>query len=180
MTTDPSFANTAGENAEIAVLDTHVQAEEAIKELQRSGFDMKKLSIIGKGYHSEEHPVGFYTTGDRMKSWGGFGAFWGGIWGLLLGAAFMWVPGIGPIAVAGPIVHMLIGGLEGAAFVGGLSAIGGALSGLGIPKDAILKYESQLQADKYLLIVHGQGEEVAKAREILGRHEAVIRKATAA
>ena len=93
------------DKALIAVFDAHSKAEEAIKELDRSGFDMQKLSIVGKGYHSEEHPVGFYTTGDRMKTWGGIGAFWGGLWGMLFGAAFFWIPGFGPIAAAGPIVH---------------------------------------------------------------------------
>ena len=73
------------ENAIISVFDTHVQAERAVKELQASGFDMKKLSIVGRGYHPEEKPVGFYTSGDRIKSWGGMGAFWGGLWGLLFG-----------------------------------------------------------------------------------------------
>jgi len=53
----------------IAVFDSHSKAEEAIKELDRSGFDMKKLSIVGKGYHSEEHPVGF--TRGATGSWPG-------------------------------------------------------------------------------------------------------------
>jgi hypothetical protein len=30
---------------------------------------MKKLSIVGKDYHTEEHAVGYYNTGDRMKHW---------------------------------------------------------------------------------------------------------------
>ena len=91
----------AGDSAVIAVYGTHSEAEQAIKKLQRSGFDMKQLSILGKGYHSEERPYGFYTTGDRMKTWGGLGAFWGSLWGLLFGAAFFWLPGIGPVAAAG-------------------------------------------------------------------------------
>jgi hypothetical protein len=88
----------------VATFETHRQAEAAVKELERSGFDMRKLSIVGKGHHSEEYPVGFYTAGDRMLSWGGIGAFWGGLWGLLVGAAFFWIPGFGPIAAAGPFV----------------------------------------------------------------------------
>jgi len=52
-------------------------AELAIKELQRGGVDMHKLSIVGKGYHSDEQVVGYYNTGDRMKHWGKAGAFWG-------------------------------------------------------------------------------------------------------
>jgi hypothetical protein len=168
------------ENAVIAVYETHTQAEDTIRELERSGFDMKKLSILGRGYHSEEHPVGFYTTGDRMKSWGGVGAFWGGLWGLLFGAAFFWIPGIGPIAAAGPIVHLLVGAFEGAALVGGLSALGAALASLGVPKKSILKYETELRADKYLVIAHGTEKEVELARGIMNRHEAVGTEAVSA
>ena len=85
----------------VAVYDTHQQAEETIKELQKSGFDMKQLSIVGRDYHSEEQVVGYYNACDRMKYWGKLGAFWGGFWGLLFGSAFFWVPGIGQVLVAG-------------------------------------------------------------------------------
>lgn len=168
------------DNAVVAVFDTHTQAEDAIKELQRSGFDMKQLSIIGKGYHSEEHPVGFYTTGDRIRSWGGLGAFWGGLWGFLFGAAVIWIPGIGPVAAAGPIVHALVGAVEGAAIVGGVSAIGAALAGLGVPNNSVLKYEQQLKADKYLVIAHGNADDVARARRILQQWNAVETEVLAA
>ena len=59
-----------------------------------------------------------------MKYWGKQGAFWGGLWGLLCGAAFFAIPGIGPVLVAGPLVASIIGALEGAIVVGGLSARG--------------------------------------------------------
>ena len=168
------------ENAIIAVYEAHTQAEDTIKELERSGFDMKKLSILGKGYHSEEYPVGFYTAGDRMRTWGGTGAFWGGLWGLLFGAAFFWIPGIGPVAAAGPIVHLLVGAIEGAALVGGLSALGAALVSLGVPKKGIVKYETELRADKYLVIAHGNAEEIERAREIMNRHQATGTESVAA
>ena len=79
-------------NAVVAIYDSHSQAEEAVKELQRSGIDMKKLSIVGKDYHTEEQVVGYYNTGDRMKYWGKLGAFWGGLWGILFGSAFFAIP----------------------------------------------------------------------------------------
>ncbi len=160
------------QNIVVAIYENHPAAEEAVKELHKSGFDMAKLSLVGKGYHSEEQPLGFYTTGDRMKAWGGIGAFWGGLWGLLLGAAFFWVPGFGPIAVAGPFIHLLVGALEGAAVVGGLTALGAALASIGIPKNSVLKYESSVKADKFLLIVHGSAEEVEQARSIIQRTKA--------
>jgi len=154
-------------NSCIGVYDTHTEAENAIKEVQRAGFDMKKLSIVGKGYHSEEHAGGFYNTGDRVKFWGKWGAFWGSLWGLLFGWAFFWIPGIGPLVAAGPLVGTILGGLEGAAAVGGLTALGAGLYSIGIPKDSIVKYETALKADKFLLIVHGTQEEVERARDML-------------
>jgi uncharacterized membrane protein len=157
----------ADQNAVVAVYGTHTGAEEAVKELQRGGIDMRALSIIGKDSHTDEHVVGYYNTGDRMKYWGKIGAFWGGFWGLLFGSAFFAIPGIGPVLVAGPLVAWIVGALEGAVLVGGLSAIGAGLVGIGIPKDSILKYELDLKTDKFLLLVHGAAEEVEKARSIL-------------
>jgi len=54
----------------VAIYSTHTAAEAAIKELQQSGFDMKKLSIVGRDYHTDEHVVGYYNTGDRVQAWG--------------------------------------------------------------------------------------------------------------
>ncbi|MCT7377862.1 hypothetical protein [Chelativorans salis] len=160
---------TAKEDAIIAVFESHEKAEEIIKDLQRSGFDMKKLSIVGKGYHSEEQPVGFYTTGERVKFWGGTGLLWGGLWGMLVSAAFFWVPGIGPLAVGGPLVSILVGALEGAVVVGGFSAMGAALYSLGVSKESIIQYEMALKADKFLVIAHGDANEIERARSIMER-----------
>ena len=128
---------------------------------------MRKLSIVGKDYHTEEHVVGYYNTGDRMKAWGRIGAFWGGLWGLLFGAAFFIIPGIGPVVLAGPLVAALVGALEGAVVVGGLTALGAALASLGIPRNSIVQYETALKADKFLVIAHGTPEEVARAKSII-------------
>jgi hypothetical protein len=149
------------------VFNTHVEAEQAIQSLSRAGFDMKKLSLIGKGYHTEEHPLGFYTTGDRIKTWGGMGAFWGGIWGLLFAPAVFFLPGLGLMAMAGPIAVALVSGLEGAVVVGGISALGAALTQIGVPKDQVIKYETALKVDKYVLLVHGSADEVAKVHTVL-------------
>jgi hypothetical protein len=84
----------------VAVYRTHTEVDQAVKELQSGGMDMRRLSIVGKGYHTDEHAVGYYNTGDRMKYWGKVGAFWG----LLFGSAFFMIPGLGPILAAGPVV----------------------------------------------------------------------------
>jgi len=157
----------AERNAVVGIFDSHIKAETGIKELQRSGFDMKKLSIVGKDYHPEEHVVGYYNVGDRMKVWGKLGAFWGGLWGLLFGSAFFFIPGIGPLIVFGPLVSWIIGALEGAVVAGGLGALAAALYSIGIPKDSVMQYEKALKSDKFLVIAHGTADDVAKAKGVL-------------
>jgi uncharacterized membrane protein len=157
----------AEHNAVVGIFDSHIKAETSIKELQRSGFDMKKLSIVGKDYHPEEHVVGYYNVGDRMKVWGKLGAFWGGFWGLLFGSALFFIPGIGPLIVFGPLVTWIVGALEGAVVIGGLSALAAALYSIGIPKDSLVKYETAIKSAKFLVIAHGTADEVAKAKSIL-------------
>lgn len=152
----------------VAVFETHAQAEDAVKELQRSGFEMTRLSIIGKGYRTEEHPTGYYTTWDRMKTWGGYGAFWGALWGALVGAVSLWLPGFGLIEPAGPLIHALAGAGEGALLVGGIAALGAAIVSLGMPRNATVKYETEVRAERYLVVVHGDTDSVAEAKALLG------------
>jgi uncharacterized membrane protein len=154
-------------NAVVGIFNSHNEAESSIKELQRAGFDMKKLSIVGKDYHTEEHVVGYYNVGDRMKFWGKQGAFWGGFWGLLFGSALFVIPGVGPLIVFGPLVGWIVGALEGAVVVGGVSALAAALYSIGIPQNSSVQYETAIKSDKFLVIAHGTADEVANAKSIL-------------
>ena len=155
------------ESSAVGVFNSHSDAESAVKELQNAGYDMKKLSVVGKNYHSEENVVGYYNTGDRMATWGKFGLFWGWLWGLLFGSAFFLIPGIGPVMVGGPLASWIVGALELSVVTGGLTALGGALASIGIPKDSVIRYETALKADKFVLIVHGSFKEVEDAKGIL-------------
>ncbi len=154
-------------NSVVAIYSTHSAAESAVKDLQHAGFNMQKLSIIGCDYHTDEHVIGYYNTGDRVKAWGKSGAFWGGLWGFMFGSAFFFVPGVGPLFVAGPLAGWIVGALEGAAIVGGLSALGAALCSVGIPRDSIVQYETALKAGKFLVIANTSAPEIVRARETL-------------
>lgn len=151
----------------VAVFPSHEQAERAIKDLAAAKFDMKHLSIVGQGYHTEEKVVGFYNAGDRMKFWGKRGAYWGGLWGLFFGGIFMMVPVIGQVMVLGYLATVIASAVEGAIVVGGLSALGAALSSIGVPKDSVLRYETALAADAFLVTVHNSDVELTRARTIL-------------
>ncbi len=156
-------------NTVVAIYTSHAHAEAAVKELQQSGFDMRKLSIVGRDYHTDEQVIGYYNTGDRVKYWGREGAFWGGLWGWLFGSAFFFIPGIGPVLFGGPVVGWLVSALEGAVLVGGLSALGACLYSQGIPRDSVVLYETALKAGKFVVIAHATAEEAAGAREVIGR-----------
>jgi uncharacterized membrane protein len=159
--------STNGPDIAVALYDQHSQAENAVKTLQRAGFDMKKISIIGKDYETEEHVMGFFNAGDRARIFGKYGVFWGGLIGILFGSALLFVPVVGHVVILGPLAAMLFGGLQGAVVVGGVSALAGALTAIGIPKDSVLRYETALKANKFVLMVHGDSQDIARARDML-------------
>lgn len=164
------------ENAGTAVCSTPIEADNAVHELQRSGFDLKKLSIAGMDSETGDQVVGFYNIGHHLQFRGGQGAFWAAMWGLLFGSAFLLVPGVGPLIVAGPLVASIIAGLDPAVAAVGLSPLGFALCSIGIPRDSVLKYETAIKNDRYVLIVHGTVGEVDQAKVILTRmgHEVQV------
>jgi hypothetical protein len=155
----------------IAVFNTHTQAEKAVMKLADSGFEMKHLSIVGQGYHTEESVIGFYNVGDKVKLWGKRGAYWGGLWGLFFGAIFLMNPVTGPIVVLGYLSTVVIAAVEGAVVVGGLSALGAALASIGVPKDSVLDYETALKTDRFLVTATGTAEELAHAHTILAAND---------
>jgi len=156
------------ENSVIAMFDSHPEAEAAVKKLAAAGFAMKDLSVIGKGYHTEEKVTGFYNVGDKMKFWGSRGAFWGGLWGLFFGGMFLVIPVVGHVVLLGYITAMAISAVESAVVVGGLGVIGAALTSIGVPKDSVLRYETAIKADGFLVMAHGPSAEMAGAKAILG------------
>lgn len=156
-----------GNDVLIATFDSHDEVDSAVRKLIENGFDMKRFSVIGKGYHTEEKVVGFYSTGDRMKLWGRYGAFWGALWGVLFGGVFLTLPVIGPVVVAGYLASIVVSAIEGAVVVGGASALGAALFNAGVPRDRLIHYETAIQADGFLVMAHGPTDEIMRAREIL-------------
>ena len=156
---------------------SHTEAERVVLELQKHGFDMQKLSIIGKDYRTTEHVRGFLTWKDAAKAGATGGGYWGsfvgGLFGILAGAGVLFIPGMAPLIIAGPIAGVLAGWLEGT-LVGGAggAAIGGlasALGGLGIPEHEVLKYETKIQAGEFMILVTGSNSDVSQAKQMLDK-----------
>jgi hypothetical protein len=125
-------------NAIVAVYDTHQDAENAVYELQKVGFDLQKLSVVGRDHRTEPRMAGYYL-----------------------------VPGVGPVLVVGPLATYIVQAVEAAVGVDGLSAIGCGLFSIDIPKNSALKYESALKADKFLLIAQGTRDDLLPAKHII-------------
>ncbi len=151
----------------IAVFPNHESADTAIKNLSAAGFDIKHLSLVGKGYHTEEKVVGFYTDGDRISFWGARGAFWGGLWGFFFGGTMLTIPLLGQVVVLGTLAAMVVSAIEGALVVGGFSGLGAALYSLGIPNHSVVAYETAIRTDGFLVMAHGSAEEIERAKSIL-------------
>jgi hypothetical protein len=138
----------------VVVYNTCQQAENAVRDLQRTGFDLKQLSIVANDYDKQDHDIGSCDAGAGMNYWGGQGDFW---------------RHVGPLLVSGPLLTSIVAGLQGAEFAGGLSAVGAALYSEGTSKDDARQFETALKAGKFLVIAHGTREEVIRAGVILRR-----------
>ncbi len=112
MMSQAETPSTSGSSV-VAVYPDHASAERAVRRLHAGGFAMSDLSIVERDFQVSEEPVGFVSTGDFAAAGAGTGAWVGGLFGLLVGAAFLILPGLGPVIVAGPLSAALLGGVEG-------------------------------------------------------------------
>jgi hypothetical protein len=151
----------------VGVYDTLSQAEDAVRTLNAAGFPIQQVSILARDLTSERQVNGFLTTGDLATEGVTTGAWLGGLFGLLVGAAFIWVPGFGPLIVAGPLAAAIAGGVEGAVVGATGGGLLGALIGWGVSRDQVLKYEEHLKGGQYLLVAHGTDDQVAQAGDLL-------------
>ncbi|MEO7716466.1 MAG: general stress protein [Capsulimonas sp.] len=159
----PNTVNAAPESI-VAIYRSHVDAEAAVRRLAADGLPVETISIIGRNFETHEDIQGFYRPADAALAGAGDGAWFGGIFGLMLGAmGFFIMPALGAFMVMGPLSGMIAGAIGGA----GVGALINGLVALGIPRDQALIYQERLQAGEFLVVVHGSANEVSRAHEIL-------------
>lgn len=141
--------------------------EQALGELQTVGCDLQQVSVIAKEYHNKKHTVGMYRIDEQLRFLGQQDTFWSDLWRWLPGSAFFWEPDFGPLAVAGPIVNMMVHGLDGVEIGAGLSLPGTALFIVGVPRGSINEYEEAIRAERFLLLFHGERQDVERAYGVL-------------
>ena len=139
---------------------------DAVEALKASGFRSTDISVLypenlgSKDFGHERHS----KAPEGAVAGGGSGAVIGAALGWLAGAGSMMVPGLEPIAAAGPVMGML-GGMGVGVTLGGLA---GGLVGSGIPEYEAKRYEGRVRRGGILLSVHCDNSAWAKtAKRIL-------------
>lgn len=138
-------------DAVVGVYESMKDAESAVHALLEQGVPAGQVSIVGQDLHSETHVHGFVTTGGDVAKTGAKGGAWvGGLFGVLTGAALLFVPGGGALIVLGPLAAGAVAAAEGAAAGGGM----GAVLGHFIAEKHVPKYSERLEAGNYLVLRH--------------------------
>ena len=145
----------------LGLIDNHSEAEKAVDELLQNGFRKKDIGVISSKMVDETMAAMSGATK---------GMAFGGLAGMLLAAATLLIPGIGPVLAAGPGLTLLAGTTFGA-------VTGGLIMGLtekGVPEEDAQFYAEGLRRGGTLIIVAARTDELAeRAVEILKRHGAV-------
>jgi len=158
----------------VGVFANRRDAEEALHELKKSGFDMSRVSVVVQDADGDKNIAGaevIERVGDKSDEGATVGAVsggtLGGLTGLLVGLGTLAIPGIGPIMLAGATATALATTLAGAGIGALAGSLLGGLIGLGIPEERARVYNDRVQRGQYLVILDGTDAEIAEAEKIL-------------
>lgn len=151
----------------IAVFESAERAEEALARLERAGFDLSRLSLIGKEEPSAGQPVGIAVAGAHAQVWGPRGTLWRRLADAPAAMALAWVPFIGYIVAIGPAACVLAGPHREGKVVPPASALARMLTLAGISLAQVAAYETAVRGGQILLLVHGTVAYAARARHLL-------------
>ncbi len=147
---------------------THAQTNTIIDDLKAAGFSGNDISVLmaDKG-GTRDFALENSTKAPEGAAAGiGTGAVVGGALGWLAGIGALAIPGLGPFIAAGPIMAAL----SGAAIVGTVGGLTGALIGMGMPEFEAKKYEGKVKTGSCLISVHAiDSNETTRAKEICKR-----------
>ncbi len=141
------------------------QTEAIMRQLKNSGFSGNDISVLmadkaGTRDFAHEHNT---KAPEGTATGVGTGVVLGGALGWLAGIGALAIPGLGPLIAAGPIMAAL----SGAAVVGTLGGVTGALIGMGIPEFEAKRFEGRVKSGSSLISIHcDDSDEISRAKEI--------------
>ncbi len=152
----------------IAVLSDREWVERALRRLATTDSTCTTSRSSAGASRQPSFPAGVVTTGEIAAASAELGAVAGFLCGLVIGAAIVVVPGVGPLLVAGSLSAALaVGAAEGAVVGGFIGGLGGALVAWGIPSVHVQKYETHLSEGWFLVLVRTDSESVEYVRSVL-------------
>jgi hypothetical protein len=152
-------------NATVGIYANHEKAVEAVKQLKDKGYPVDQISIIGQAGEVDDH-MHLKGSSPGAAAEVSLGVVAGGVAGLLTGIGIFAIPGVGFLYGAGAAVGLLAG-LDFGLMGGGLVTI---LTTLGIDVEKAHEYKVKLAGGKFMLVAHGNKEEVKRAEDILQSH----------
>ena len=151
----------------VSVFESTEQAQAALAKLERGGFDLSKVSVIGKEEPSAVHQMGVAVAGAQSRVWGQHSALWARLAETPVATALAWVPFIGYVVAVGPVACVLVGSRHQGPGAPPTSALERMLALAGIPQAEMRSYESALRGGQLLMLVHGGATDAARARQLM-------------
>ena len=151
----------------VAVYDWHTRAEHAVVALKRAGCNMQRISLVGRYDEDQQSRLGFLNGGDRARLFDRLGSSWGALPAMLRHCAAVFVPVRGYVFILGALAATRIGSLHSAIMFGDINALAGAMSALGVPRGSISRYETALNASEFILVAHGDEQDVYRVGELI-------------
>ena len=155
------------ENTTVSIYANPDQVQGVLAGLEKSGFDLERISVIAKAYMDRKELVAYYSQGDKLRCWGERSEFWNALCSMIQEWVLFSCPGTGSLLVIGPIAEWIVAVLNNSAIFVGMSALGATLYSMGLARDRVQDCEEALRNGSYLLIVHGPAQEVMKAKRII-------------
>jgi hypothetical protein len=147
----------------IGVYKSHGDAISALYELQKSGYPIKPLTIVGKADIIGSH-IHMKENDKLEKGAISIGIIAGIALGILTGVGIFAIPGFGLLYGAGALVGAFAG-IETGFMTGGIVAI--LTQVMGIDENIAIKYEKHLNEGNFLLFAPGDKKQVELAKHLL-------------
>jgi uncharacterized membrane protein len=161
----------------VALYDDFTSANDVVKELVDYGFAREDISVMSREHtHLDDTELEGDTVNRTAEGAGvgaGIGAALGGISGLLVGVGSLFIPGVGPVLAAGPLVSLLASAGIGAAVGGVTGGLLGALVDMDIPEEHAHQYAEGIRRGGTLVTVRTTEDRADSAVQILNRYDPV-------
>ena len=164
------------ENTTVTIYANPDQIQVGVRALEKVGFDLKRISVIGKAYRDSKELIAYYRQGDKLACCGERSEFWNGLCRMIREWVLFSCPGTGSLLVVGSIAVWVVAVLNNSAIFVGMSPLGATLYSMGLARDRVQDFEEALRKGSYLLIVHGPAEEVIQAKRILKSANTMLSK----